>query len=120
MEPDWIVPLSSFVKLGASLSPGAGDISDSLFQVLMREIHDQDEKISVIEANTKLDHKDLVSKILRLEEKLKDSDYKQKKWEKTIEDMNKIIKKQEIKPNIINKYILIDEYWGGGANRESW
>lgn len=79
MEPDWIVPLSSFVKLGACLSPGAGDISDSLFQVLMREIHDQDEKISVIEANTKLDHKDLVSKILRLEEKLKNSDYKQKK-----------------------------------------
>uniref|UniRef100_A0A8W8J274 C1q domain-containing protein n=1 Tax=Magallana gigas TaxID=29159 RepID=A0A8W8J274_MAGGI len=49
----------------ACLSPGAGDISDSLFQVLMREIHDQDEKISVTEANTKLDHKDLVSKILR-------------------------------------------------------
>lgn len=29
--------------------------------------------------------------------------------------MNKIIKKQEIKPKIINKYILKDEYLGGGG-----
>lgn len=33
--------------------------------------------------------------------------------------MNKIIKKQEIKPKKINKYILKDEYffWGGGGKQ---
>lgn len=31
--------------------------------------------------------------------------------------MNKIIKKQEIKPKIINKYILKDEFWGGGGKQ---
>lgn len=33
--------------------------------------------------------------------------------------MNKIIKKQEIKPKIINKYILKDEYFflGGGGRQ---
>lgn len=31
--------------------------------------------------------------------------------------MNKIIKKQEIKPKIINKYILKDKYLGGGGGQ---
>lgn len=99
-----------FVKVGACLSLGDEDISDSFLQVLMRKLHEQDEKISAIEANTKLDHKDLVSKILVLEDKLKDSDLKRKKLEKTIENMDKIIKELEIKTWTKNEKHLNDEH----------
>lgn len=67
-----------FVEVGVRLSLGDENVSDSFLQVLMRKFHEQDEKISAIEANTKLDHKELVGKVLRLEEMLKYSDYKQK------------------------------------------
>lgn len=86
-----------FVKVGVCLSLGDEDVSDSFLQVLMRKLHEQDKKISVIEANRKLDHKNLFSKILRLEEKLKDSDSKQLKLKKTIQNMDKIIKELKTK-----------------------
>lgn len=71
-----------FVEVGVCLSLGDENVSDSFLQVLMRKFHEQDEKISAIEANTKLDHKELVGKDLRLEKMLKYSDYKQKTLEK--------------------------------------
>lgn len=86
-----------FVKVGVCLSLGDEDVSDSFLQVLMRKLQEQDKKISVIEANRKLDHKNLFSKILRLEEKLKDSDSKQLKLKKTIRNMDKIIKELKTK-----------------------
>lgn len=70
------------VRLDVCLSQENEDVSISFIQDLIRKIHQQDEKIAAKEANTNLDRKDLVSKILMLEEKLKDSDYKQKKLEK--------------------------------------
>lgn len=70
------------VRLGVCLGQRNEDVSNSSIQNPIRKIHEQDEKIAAIEANAKLDRKDLVSKILMLEEKLKDSDYKQKKLEK--------------------------------------
>lgn len=70
------------VRLDVCLSQENEDVSISFIQDLIRTIHQQDEKIAAKEANTNLDRKDLVSKILMLEEKLKDSDYKQKKLEK--------------------------------------
>lgn len=76
---------------------------------LIRKIHKQEEKIAAIEANAKLDRNDLVSKILMLEEKLKDSDHKQKKLEKTIENIDNIIKKLEIKTWIKNEENLQNE-----------
>lgn len=99
-----------FVEVGVCLSLGNEDVSDSFLQVLMRKFHEQDEKISAVEANTKLDHKELVGKILRLEEMLKDSDYKQKPLEKTIENMDKIIKELEIRTQTKN---LNDEHSHG-------
>lgn len=79
-------------------------------------MHKQDEKISAIEANTKLD---LVSKILRLEEKLKDSDYKQKKSEKTIENMDKIIKELETKTRTKNEENLKDGHFSEKKEQEN-
>lgn len=76
---------------------------------LIRKIHKQKEKIAAIEANAKLDRNDLVSKILMLEEKLKDSDHKQKKLEKTIENIDNIIKKLEFKTWIKNEENLQNE-----------
>lgn len=64
------------------------DVSDSLLRVLMRKIQEQDEKIAAIEENAK----HLVSKILRLEDKLKDSNFKQLILEKTVRNMDKTIK----------------------------
>lgn len=81
------------VRLGVCLGQGKEDVFNSSIQDLIRKIHEQDEKIAAIEENAKLDRKDLFSKILMLEEKLKDSDYKQGKLEKTIENMDNIIKK---------------------------
>lgn len=54
----------------------------------MRKIQEQDEKIAAIEENAK----HLVSKILRLEDKLKDSNFKQLILEKTVRNMDKTIK----------------------------
>lgn len=105
-----------FVEVGVCLSLGDEDVSDSFLQVLMRKFHEQDEKISAIEANTKLDHKELVGKILRLEEMLKDSDYKQKTLEKTIENMDKIIKELEIRTQTKN---LNDEHSHGKHEQEN-
>lgn len=65
------------VDFGICLSLKDEDVSDSLLRVLMRKIQEQDEKIAAIEENAKLDHRHLVSKILRLEDKLKDSNFKQ-------------------------------------------
>lgn len=73
------------VRLDVCLSQENEDVSISFIQDLIRKIHQQDEKIAAKEANTNLDRKDLVSKILMLEEKLKDSDYKQQKiWTKLL------------------------------------
>lgn len=82
---------------GVCLGQRNEDVSNSSIQDLIRKIHEQDEKIAAIEANAKLDRRDLVSKILMLEEKLKDSDNKRKKLEKTIENLDNIIKELEIK-----------------------
>lgn len=105
-----------FVKVCVCLSLGDEEVSDSFIQVLMRKMHKQDEKISAIEANTKLD---LVSKILRLEEKLKDSDYKQKKSEKTIENMDKIIKELETKTRTKNEENLKDGHFSEKKEQEN-
>lgn len=80
------------VDLGVCLSLKDEDVSDSLLRVLMRKIHEQDEKIAAIEENAKLDYRHLVSKILRLEDKLKDSNFKQLILEKTVRNMDKTIK----------------------------
>lgn len=104
-----------FVEVGVCLSLG----DESFLQVLMRKFHEQDEKISAIEANTKLDHKELVNKILRLEEMLKYSDYKQKTLEKTIENMDKIIKELEIRTHTKNEENLIDEHFHGKHEQEN-
>lgn len=108
-----------FVKLGVCLSLRDEDVSDSFLQVLMRKLHEQDEKFAAIEANTKLDHKDFVSRILTLEEKLKESDYKQKKLEITIENMDKIIKELEIKTWTKNENNLNDEHPLGKQKKEN-
>lgn len=99
-----------FVKVSVSLSLGDEDVSDSFLQVLIGKLHAQDKKIAAIEAYTKLDHKYLLSKILMLEEKLKDSDYKQKQLEKTIEKMDNIIRN---KNGIKNKENLKDGHFSG-------
>lgn len=98
------------VRLGVCLGQGKGDVYNSSIQDLIRKIHVQDEKIAAIEANAKLDRNDLVNKILMLEEKLKDSDYTQQKLEKTIENMDNIIKKLEIKTWIKNEESLQNEH----------
>lgn len=108
-----------FVEVGVCLSLGDENVSDSFLQVLMRKFHEQDEKISAIEANTKLDHKELVGKVLRLEEMLKYSDYKQKTLEKTIENMDKIIKELEIRTHTKNEENLIEEYFHGKHEQEN-
>lgn len=81
-----------FVDFGICLSLKDEDVSDSLLRVLMRKIQEQDEKIAAIEENAKLDHRHLVSKILRLEDKLNDSNFKQLILEKTVRNMDKTIK----------------------------
>lgn len=70
------------VRLGVCLGQGNEDVFYSSIQDLIRKIHEQDEKIPDTEANANSDRNDFVSKILMLEEKLKNSDYKQKKLKK--------------------------------------
>lgn len=93
------------VEFGVCLSLKDEDVSDSLLRVLMRKIHEQDEKIAAIEENAKLDHRHLVSKILRLEDKLKDSNFKQLILEKTVRKMDKTIKKLNSKVRTKKDYL---------------
>lgn len=95
------------VDLGVCLSLKDEDVSDSLLRVLMRKIHEQDEKIAAIEGNAKLDYRHLVSKILRLEDKLKDSNFKQLILEKTVRNMDKTIKGLNSKLRTKKKIIWI-------------
>lgn len=101
------------------MGQGNEDAFKSSFQDLIRKIHEQDEKIAAIEENAKLDRKDLFSKILMLEEKLKDSDYKQGKLEKTIENMDNIIKELEIKTWIKNEESLQNEHFSEKKKQEN-
>lgn len=70
------------VRLGVCLGQGKEDVFNSSIQDLIRKIHEQDENIPATEANANSDRNDFVSKILMLEEKLKNTDYKQKKLKK--------------------------------------
>lgn len=107
------------VRLCVCLGQGNEDAFKSSIQDLIRKIHEQDEKIAAIEENAKLDRKDLFSKILMLEEKLKDSDYKQGKLEKTIENMDNIIKELELKTWIKNEESLQNEHFSEKKKQEN-
>lgn len=107
------------VRLCVCLGQGNEDAFKSSIQDLIRKIHEQDEKFAAIEENAKLDRKDLFSKILMLEEKLKDSDYNQGKLEKTIENMDNIIKELEIKTWIKNEESLQNEHFSEKKKQEN-
>lgn len=107
------------VDLGVCLSLKDEDVSDSLLRVLMRKIHEQDEKIAAIEENAKLDHRHLVSKILRLEDKLKDSNFKQLILEKTVRNMDKTIKELNSKLRSKKEDFLNNEHSLGKQDQDN-
>lgn len=94
------------------------NLSDSLLRVLIKKIHEQDEKIAAIEAKAKLDHANLVNKILKLEDKLKDFDYKQLKLQKTIRKMDNTIKEFNSKLWTTKKDYLNNEHSLGKQDQE--
>ncbi|XP_056017324.1 multimerin-2-like [Ostrea edulis] len=61
--------------------------AESTFQILLKRIEDQDKKIAAIETTAKADREDLERKNSILEEMIKRSDLRQKKLEKTIDDL---------------------------------
>lgn len=104
------------MDLSICLSLKDEDVSDSLLRVLMRKIQEQDEKIAAIEENTKLDHRHLVSKILRLEDKLKDLNFKQLILEKTVRNMDKTIKELNSKLRTKKDYLNNEHSLGKQEN----
>lgn len=106
------------VEFGVCLSLKDEDVSDSLLRVLMSKIHEQDEKIAAIEENAKLDHRHLVSKILRLEDKLTDSNFKQLILEKTVRNMDKNIKELNSKLRTKTEDYLNNEHSLGKQEQE--